>query len=289
MNGAAASEVSHQHQPNTPRVSGNLSSRQLILPTIPLILFVIVSLLFHPNVTAKPKLHWSGTSERDDAGELTLQVDKVLMIEGAVDWWVGPFLVYTQSVSRPYEEIPEINHRIDETRGFGAVIAGAVALLVFVLVARSQRWHGRWGGELPRVASGKAILIIAGVLTFLTFACWLFKGMNPDSVEGLSKEFSGARNFGWRMAATILLIPVIEELVFRATLQRLLVRRFSVPLAVLVQALCFGAVHLATPMHVLIGVFGGLSFGTTYAATNRLSLTIATHCASNAIFILLVL
>ena len=47
--------------------------------------------------------------------------------------------------------------------------------------------------------------------------------------------------------------------------------------------------YLATPMHVLIGVFGGLSFGMTYAATNRLSLTVATHCASNAIFILLIL
>lgn len=270
-------------------MSADLSPRQLIFPTIPLILLVAVGLTFHPNVTAKPKLNWSGTSEKDSNGEIQLQVDKTLMIEGQIDWWVGPFLIQQESVSRPYEEIPKINRRIDETRGLWMVIAGAVAFSVFVPAAWIQKWHGRWADGPPRVASGRAILIIVCVLSFLVGVCWLFKGMNPDSVEGLSKEFSGAGNLGWRMVSAIILIPVIEELVFRAMLQRLLARRFSVPLAILIQALCFGAVHLATPMHVLIGVFGGLSFGMIYVATNRLSLTIATHCASNAIFILLIL
>lgn len=285
----ATPEATHPERQNTDLVSVDLSARQLILPTIPLILFVAVGLTFYSNVTAKPKLRWSGTSEKDSNGEIQLQVDKTLMIEGKIDWWVGPFLIYQKSVSRPYEEIPKINRRIDETRGLWMVIAGAVAFSVFLPIAWIQKWHGRWGDGLARVASGRAILIIVCVLSFLVGVCWLFKEMNPDSVKGLSKEFSGARKFGWRMVSTIILIPVIEELVFRAMLQRLLARRFSVPLAVLIQALCFGAVHLATPLHVLIGVFGGLSFGTIYTATNRLSLTIATHCASNAIFILLIL
>lgn len=289
MNEPATPEVSHPQRRNTGQVCGDLSLRQLILPTIPLIVFVAVGLTFHSNVTAKPKVHWSGTSEKDSNGEIQLQVDKTLMIEGQIDWWVGPFLIQQESVSRPYEEIPKINRRIDETRGLWMMIAGVVAFSVFVPAAWSQKWHGRWGDGPPRVASGRAILIIVCVLSFLVGVCWLVKGINPDSVKGLSKEFSGARNLGWRMVSAIILIPVIEELVFRAMLQRLLARRFSVPLAVLSQALCFGAVHLATPMHVLIGVFGGLSFGVIYAATNRLSLTIATHCASNAIFILLIL
>ena len=281
--------VFHQERRNIGDRAVELSARQLILPTIPLILFVVVGLAFHPNVTAKPKVHWSGTSEKDHDGEIKLKVDKTLMIEGAIEWWVGPFLIHKESVARPYEEIPAINRGIEETRGWWMVIAGAVAFSVFLPIARIQKWHSRWAEGPPRVASGRATLIIVCVLAFLAGSCWLFKGMNPDSVDGLAKEFDGAKSFGWRMAATMILIPITEELVFRAMLQRLLARRFAVPAAVVIQALCFGAVHLATPMHVLIGVFGGLSFGTIYAATNRLSLTIATHCASNAIFILLVL
>ena len=289
MNDSTTSEVSHQEQRGTGRVAGGLSPRQLILPTIPLILLVAFGFTFHSNAAAEPRLQWSGASEKDGNGEIKFQVDKTLMIEGAIEWWVGPFLVHKESVSQPYEEIPEINRRIDETRGWWMIIAGAFAFSVFVPVAWIQQWHGRWTDDLPRVATGRAILIIVSVLFFLAGACWLFRGLNPNSVAGLAKEFNGARDFGWRMAAVMILIPVTEELVFRAMLQRLLARRFAVPSAVLIQALCFGAVHLATPMHVLIGVFGGLSFGTIYAATNRLSLTIATHCASNAIFILLVL
>lgn len=289
MNESAAPEVSNPERTNIAQVSCDLSLRQLILPTIPLVLFVAVGMAFHPSVTGKPKLHWSGTSEKDGSGEIKLQVDKTLMIEGTIDWWVGPCLVHQESVLRPYEEIPAINRRIDETRGWWMIIGGACAFAVFVPVAWIQKWHGRWADGLPRVATGRAILIIVCVLAFLAGACWVFRGMNPDSVDGLAKEFNGARKIGWKMAAVMILIPITEELVFRAMLQRLLARRFAVPTAVVIQALCFGAVHLATPMHVLIGVFGGLSFGTIYAATNRLSLTIATHCASNAIFILLVL
>lgn len=289
MNESAASEVSHRERPNPRQVSGDLSSRQLILPTIPLILLVAFGFTFHPNATAEPKVQWSGTSAKDGNGEISLQVDKTVVIEGEIDWWVGPFLVHQQDVSSPYEEVPAINRRIEETCGWWVMVAGAVAFSVFIPAAWSQKWHGRWADGPPRVASGRAILIIVGVLSFLVGVCWLFKGMNPQSVEGLSKEFNGARQLGWRMAVAIMLMPVAEELVFRAMLQRLLARRMAVPTAVLIQALCFGAVHLATPMHVLIGVFGGLSFGTIYAATNRLSLTIATHCASNAIFILLIL
>lgn len=289
MNESPTPAASHQVRRSTSRGAVELSSRQLILPTIPLILLVAFGLTFSPNPSVGPKLNWSGTSEKDSNGEITLQVENTLMIEGTIDWWVGCFLVHKQSVSRAYEEIPEINRRIEETRGLWMMIAGAFAFSVFVSAAWSQKWHGRWADGPPQVASGWAILIIVCVLSFLVGVCWLFKGGNPQSVEGLSKEFNGAMNLGWRMAAVIILFPVAEELVFRAMLQRLLVRRLTVRIAVLVQALCFGAVHLATPMHVLIGVFGGLSFGMIYAATNRLSLTIATHCASNAIFILLIL
>jgi membrane protease YdiL (CAAX protease family) len=289
MNEPATAEVSHPQRRNTGRVSVDLSSRQLILPAIPLILLVAFGFTFHPNATVEPKLQWSGKSEKDGNGEITLQVDKTLMIEGSIDWWIGPFLVHKQSVSRLYEEIPEINRGIEETRGWWMTIAGAFAFAGFIPAAWSQKWHGRWGDGPPRVASGRAILIVVCVLSFLVGVCWLFKGMNPEPVAGLAQEFSGARNLGWRMVAVIVLFPIAEELVFRAMLQRLLARRLTVHNAVLIQALCFGAVHLATPMHVLIGVFGGLSFGMIYAATNRLSLTIATHCGSNAIFILLIL
>jgi hypothetical protein len=234
MNESATPEVSRQERRNDSQLPGDLSSRQLILPTIPLILLVAFGFTFHSNATAEPKVQWSGASERDGNGKISLQVDKTVVIEGEIDWWIGPFLVHKQSVSSPYEEIPAINHRIEKTRGWWLMIVGAGAFSVFIPAAWSQKWHGRWADAPPRVASGRAILIIVCVLSFLVGGCWLFKGMNPDSVDGLSKEFSGAMNLGWRMAAVIIVFPVAEELVFRAMLQRLLARRLAVPAAVLV-------------------------------------------------------
>ena len=227
MNESATPDVSHQKRPNTRRVSVDLSSRQLILPSIPLILLVAFGFTFYSNATAEPKVQWSGTSEKDGDGEITVQVDKTVVIEGEIDWWVGPFLVHNQSVSSPYEEIPEINRRTEETRGLWVMIAGACAFSVFIPAAWSQKWHSRWADGPPRVASGRAILIIVFVLSFFVGVCWLFKGMNPQSVEGLSNEFSGVGNLGWRMAAVTIVFPVAEELVFRAMLQRLLARRLS--------------------------------------------------------------
>jgi len=94
MNESTTPEASHQERRNTGRVFVDLSSRQLILPTIPLILLVAFGSTFHPNATVEPKLQWSGASEKDGNGEITLQVDNTLMIEDAIDWWIGPFLVH---------------------------------------------------------------------------------------------------------------------------------------------------------------------------------------------------
>lgn len=86
MNESAAPEVSHQEPWNAGQVPGDLPSRQLILPTIPLILLVAFSSTFSSNATAKPKVQWSGTSEKDGNGEITLHVDRTRVIESKIDW-----------------------------------------------------------------------------------------------------------------------------------------------------------------------------------------------------------
>lgn len=289
MDESHSSATPVQDDSETNGSADGLSLFQLIVPAVPLMLLVAFCAGFHPDVTAEPKLRHSGTTTKDENGKLSLQVRKTLMVEGTIDWRIGSVSIAQESVVAPYDDIPGINRRIEETRGLIDLIAGLIAFSVFVIAAWRLAWHSRWTDDPPLIPPARAVLIIGCVLPLLAGVSLIFTSLSTESVAGLTNEFQGAKIPGLRMAAVLLLAPLAEELVFRATLQRVLARRFSVPVSVVLQALCFGAGHMASPLHVLIGVFGGLCFGAIYATTNRISLAIATHSLSNAVFILIVL
>jgi membrane protease YdiL (CAAX protease family) len=78
--------------------------------------------------------------------------------------------------------------------------------------------------------------------------------------------------------------PLCEELVFRAGLQTMLVRRLGVRAAVVVASLLFAAAHFVqapTPLAALT-FLPSLALGATYAATGRLRHAVALHACFNA-------
>lgn len=89
-----------------------------------------------------------------------------------------------------------------------------------------------------------------------------------------------------RPSAAWLLIgaPLCEELVFRAGLQSMLVRRIGVPAAITVASLLFAAAHAthAPASMAALTFLPSLALGATYAATGRLRHVVALHALFNA-------
>ncbi|GDX81217.1 hypothetical protein LBMAG42_30280 [Deltaproteobacteria bacterium] len=118
-------------------------------------------------------------------------------------------------------------------------------------------WPGwRWWLVAPLVSLG--LVIVANGWGHLLAAV----GHPPES-QGLAETL--ARETGWVRATVLVYVmtmaPLAEELMFRGWLQSLLARRFGVKLAVVGQALVFGAMHVdrlwAIPPLVLIGLACG--------------------------------
>lgn len=81
-------------------------------------------------------------------------------------------------------------------------------------------------------------------------------------------------------------VPVIEELMFRGVLLRALMRHLGAPLAVLIDALLFGVAHLLDPNAVLVLpvlIAFGLVAGWITARTGRLGPAIALHAGFNLV------
>ncbi|MFG6459694.1 CPBP family intramembrane glutamic endopeptidase [Roseateles sp. BYS96W] len=159
-------------------------------------------------------------------------------------------------------------------------------VLMLAYVAYVRCWERRPVRELS--ASGAAGEIGAGLmLGSLLFSCVvaLLFVAGAYSVEAV-----GTRDvFGSvlaSMAPKVAAGALIEEVLFRLVLLRLLVRLLGVVWALVASSLVFGLAHLgnagATPLiGVLLGVELGVLFGAAYLLTRRLWLCAALHFAWN--------
>ena len=100
-------------------------------------------------------------------------------------------------------------------------------------------------------------------------------------------EISGPREASpWGTIAMAVESGVMEELLMRAIVLRLLMRAFGIWPALALQALLFGALHLANPNATLtaavaIAIEAGLMLAGFYLLTGRLWMSIGVHAAWN--------
>ncbi len=80
---------------------------------------------------------------------------------------------------------------------------------------------------------------------------------------------------------TAMLVPVMEELVFRGVVLSAL-RRYGIGFSIAASALVFGLAHM-DPSSVVFATIAGLVFGFLYAKTNNLWLPILIHALNNLI------
>lgn len=142
---------------------------------------------------------------------------------------------------------------------------------------RSQRsaWHFLW--ELP-------LAWIAAVT--LTMLVGTFVGLEPVGEDSASGS-TGALQVGvWGLTltalCTVIVMPAVEEILFRRVLFGWLERRTSVVAAVIGSAVVFGAVHIAPPV-VLLQFLIGLSAAALVYVHRTLWASLALHALNNGV------
>lgn len=149
-------------------------------------------------------------------------------------------------------------------------------------------WERRSARELSATGAGTELLagfLLGGVLFSCVVAMLAILG--AYSVEAVG-TLGDLRAVLASMVPRIAAGALIEELLFRLVLLRLLERSFGTAWALAISSLAFGLAHLgnvgATPLiGVLLGVELGLLFGAAYLLTRRIWLCVALHFAWNLV------
>ncbi len=168
------------------------------------------------------------------------------------------------------------------------VVANSFVILLFALYVRKgdravQLGLTHWGNAGVRATIRTTALLISGAL-IVNGGYTLLIGSKLEMQKVLRDILAAIPPTGLNIAtilfATVILAPVVEELVFRGMLQKSLTRRLPTWAAIAVSAVVFSAMHGDINSAPALAVVGAI-FGTLYHLTGSLRLTIAAHLANN--------
>lgn len=179
-----------------------------------------------------------------------------------------------------------------------AAVGGAVGL--WVGLVRRRGWGRRELGFVRSSRSGRHLLwqvplaLVAGLLA--TVAVGTAVGLAPDEAgDGSQGDFVDTAlltSSPWLVAVgvlcVVLLLPAVEEVVFRRVLLGWLLTRLPVAAAVVVASLVFAAVHVA-PVAILYLFFLAVAANLLYLWHRSLWAPLALHAANNALVSLVAL
>ncbi len=198
----------------------------------------------------------------------------------AFGWMAALFVIFTivyagaQAVGNP---LFQRGGRALEVLEVTAICLAGLGL--YALIVRLA--EGRWSEELSLKPALPDL-----VLGLLIGALMLSAAVGGLYVLGVY-EISGPRAASpWGTIAMAVESGVMEELLMRAIVLRLLMRAFGIWPALALQALLFGALHLANPNATLtaavaIAIEAGLMLAGFYLLTGRLWMSIGVHAAWN--------
>ncbi len=210
-------------------------------------------------------------------------------------WRLGPHVLSSstttatsfadQTNSSTPEELDEaVSVSLIRGRSWLAVCAFPIALIAWLVMGRVSHWHScvtvSSPHSLPPLQTVGACL---GVLCVFVVGFAFMKPWWPPGVSELVRwvrfSFAGLIPF----ISFVIVFPVTEELVFRSGVCRLFVERIGPVAGIFLQALAFGSVHLATPLHIAVGFIGGIVLGMVYIYSRSLNASIFLHAGANCV------
>jgi membrane protease YdiL (CAAX protease family) len=154
--------------------------------------------------------------------------------------------------------------------------------IVGILLYRRKR-----GGEGRvfhfRLQWYNASFVIVGLIlmTAASVALEPILSLFPDEMFELLNNAIGSG--GWAIVTTVLLAPVLEEMLFRGLILESIKQKRGATAAVMLSALLFGLVHFPILPQMLNAFVMGVMLGYVYVLTNSLVAVIIIHAANNAL------
>ena len=269
----------------------NLSIRQIVLPALPLFLIIQLDMLCYvvADLHSEPRnMTWTTRNRHGEVINTRKTTQTVPVVH--VNWHLCTVNVYQQKTItlNPAKINDWLPAQVQQTRAKLRTLALLAALCLSAAIMHFSGWHARIT-DASRVPPVRALLISCGAVILLAVGSWLIKSFWQTGVAEVSEAFSPAKSWSWMAAATFLIAPISEELVFRACLQRLLSRWMPPVAALVIQAFCFAMFHPTNLLHASAAFLGGLGFGIIYLATNRIWVPMGVHLFGNVVFVFLIL
>lgn len=144
------------------------------------------------------------------------------------------------------------------------IATGSLLLCIYFYYVRRKKIHASdLGLRKPRFKSVLSVVgtyyLLAGafflILITITLAVILLTHFTPPEAASSQPSRYAGQNLLVVYFTSVILAPIIEEIIFRGLLFRSLARRWSVRLAAIASSLVFMATHLSTPQIALPSIF----------------------------------
>lgn len=130
-------------------------------------------------------------------------------------------------------------------------------------------------GQLAVIAFCVAMFFVAQCAATVVYA------LTQDAAFARYAQTSTNAGVVQRMLLTVVLAPVVEEVLFRGIVFRLVAKHSQLWVAALVSSVAFAATH-GTLVHMLPATLMGLTCCAAYVLTGRLGCSVVVHVAYNA-------
>ena len=204
----------------------------------------------------------------------------LLLVAHKVDWTVSPSLREIIGISRDGNFWSALSIAAD-------IALGVTALLWW----RSSHLTLQAIGFRGIQSVDKAALVAAMVL--LTTGVLVGSYMRHDTsfIGGVAREAlpNATRPVVFLWIWTVFVVPLSEEVFFRGILQNSLKRYFPKAIAIILQALAFGCMHITGGRWLVLSTVVGLLLGCVYEATGTIFAAWLVHGIWNATIIAMVL
>ncbi len=173
----------------------------------------------------------------------------------------------------------------------GATLSLAPSMLVGFLFMGIYLWRKDYLNNYKQLFSVFSISfllysILAGISSIFVIECIMsFLSFFPD----LMKDTFNLLQSGWLGILCIAVLgPILEELLFRGAITKVLLQKYSPLKAILLSGLIFGVFHL-NPVQVVGGVLSGFLFAWIYYKSGSLIPTILIHIINNSLSVYMTL
>jgi membrane protease YdiL (CAAX protease family) len=165
------------------------------------------------------------------------------------------------------------------------VLLNLISVTIVILIARNQqRKVEQRSVELNWTMVPPRIIITILLLTMAVFLLKICAVLGPMVFLKLDPE-ALAYDYPERSAVVLfvyngLLVPIVEELLFRGIILEGMLKKYSPAKAIIMSSLFFGLMHF-NPMHILTASVSGLFTGYVYYVSRSLYACVLMHMVNN--------